>query len=41
MKTRRVLALIMTVAMLLSLLGPSLALAEAELLPDDVDIIRP
>jgi len=39
MKTRRVLALIMTVAMLLSLLGPSLALAEAELLPDDVDII--
>ena len=39
MKTRRVLSLIMTVAMLLSLLGPSLALAEAELLPDDVDII--
>lgn len=35
MKKRRVLALIMTVAMLLSLLGPSLALAEAELLPDD------
>ena len=38
MKTRRMLALIVTIAMLFSMMGPSMAMAEEQLLRDIVDI---
>jgi len=38
MKTRRILALIMTVAMLFSMIGPSLAMAEEQLILDSIEI---
>jgi len=40
MKTRRLLALLMTLAMLLSLLGPSTALADDEVTFDEPDVIE-
>lgn len=39
-KTRRLLALLMTVAMLLSLLGPTTALADDEVMFDELDLIE-
>ena len=39
MKTRRIIALIMTVAMLFSMMGPSLAMAEEQLILDNIGIV--
>ena len=38
MKTRRILALIVTIAMLVSMMGPSLAMAEEQLILDSIEI---